>query len=282
MEGVPEVLKAIVLGIVQGLTEFLPISSTGHLILTERVLGISADDFGLRFDAAIHLGTLAAVLLYFRWTILSYVGGFLESIRARKWDVSRESRLAWFLLLGTIPAGIAGYFLESTVENSFREPVLVGLMLILFTLPMYAAERFGSRTRELGQLRAVDALTMGVAQAVALIPGVSRSGITISAGMLRGFRRDEAATFVFLLSAPVIAAAGGKQLFDVITGSSSQSGLQNEALVYATGLITAAVVGYLAVAFLLQFLRVNSLRVFIYYRLVLGALVLLLAAAGVL
>jgi undecaprenyl-diphosphatase len=123
---------------------------------------------------------------------------------------------------------------------------------------------------------------MGVAQAVALIPGVSRSGITISAGMLRGFRREEAATFVFLLSAPVIAAAGGKQIFDVLTGDSGSSGLDNELLVYGVGLVTAAVVGYAAVAFLLRYLRFNTLRVFIYYRLALGAFVLLLAAAGVL
>jgi undecaprenyl-diphosphatase len=279
---VHEVVEAVILGVVQGLTEFLPISSTGHLILTEKALGISADEFGLRFDAAIHLGTLAAVLVYFRMIILSYIGGFFESLQARKWDVSRESKLAWLLILGTIPAGIAGYLLESTAEDTFREPALVGAMLIVFSLPMYLAERYGSRERRLDSLDAKDAVTMGVAQAIALIPGVSRSGITISAGMLRGFRREEAATFVFLLSAPVIAAAGGKQIFDVLTGDSGSSGLDNELLVYATGLVTAAVVGYAAVAFLLRYLRFNTLRVFIYYRLVLGAFVLLLAAAGVL
>ena len=276
-----EVLEAVILGVVQGLTEFLPISSTGHLILTEKALGISSEDFGLRFDAALHLGTLAAVLYYFRVTILAYIRGFFASIEARRWDVSRESKLAWLLILGTIPAGVAGYFLESAAEDTFREPVLVGAMLIIFSLPMYLAERLGTQGRALEGIGRLDALIMGIAQAMALIPGVSRSGNTISAGMLLGFRREEAATFVFLLSVPVIAAAGGKQIFDVLTGDTQRSSLDNELLVYASGLITAAIVGYAAVAFLLRYLRFNTLRVFIIYRLVLGTLVLALAAAGV-
>lgn len=277
-----EVLEAIILGIVQGLTEFLPISSTGHLILAEKALGISGDDFGLRFDAAIHLGTLTAVLIYFRVLILSIIRAWFASIRARKWDISRESKLAWFLLIGTIPAGIAGYLLESTAEDTFREPLLVGLMMLVFSLPLYLAERFGTRQRDLESITPKDSLLMGAAQCIALIPGVSRSGITLSAGMLSGFKREEAAVFVFLLSAPVIAAAGGKQIFDVLTGDAGSSGLDNELLVYAAGLITAAVVGYISVAFLLRYLRFNTLAIFIYYRLILGTIVVALALAGVL
>ncbi len=277
-----EVLEAIILGIVQGLTEFLPISSTGHLILAEKALGISGDDFGLRFDAAIHLGTLTAVLIYFRVLILSIIRAWFASIRARKWDISRESKLAWFLLIGTIPAGIAGYLLESTAEDTFREPLLVGLMMLVFSLPLYLAERFGTRQRDLESITPKDSLLMGAAQCIALIPGVSRSGITLSAGMLSGFKREEAAVFVFLLSAPVIAAAGGKQIFDVLTGNAGSSGLDNELLVYAAGLITAAVVGYISVAFLLRYLRFNTLAIFIYYRLILGTIVVALALAGVL
>ncbi|MGE0057580.1 MAG: undecaprenyl-diphosphatase UppP [Dehalococcoidia bacterium] len=278
----PEVLEAIILGVVQGLTEFLPISSTGHLILAEKALGISGDDFGLRFDAAIHLGTLTAVLIYFRVLILSIIRGWFASIRARKWNLSRESTLAWLLLMGTIPAGIAGYLLESTAEDTFREPLLVGVMMLVFSLPMFLAERYGSRQRDLDSITPKDSLVMGAAQCLALIPGVSRSGITLSAGMLSGFKREEAAVFVFLLSAPVIAAAGGKQIFDVLTGDAGSSGLDNELLVYAAGLITAAVVGYLSVAFLLRYLRFNTLAIFIYYRLILGTIVIALAAAGVL
>jgi undecaprenyl-diphosphatase len=277
---VSEVLQAIVLGIVQGLTEFLPISSTGHLILTEELLGIDQDEFGLRFDASIHLGTLAAVLVYFRVMIRRFILAWLASVRARRWDLTADSRIAWLLLLGTIPAGIAGYLLESTVEDTFRSPALVGAMLILFCIPMLLAERLGSQQRALDGANPRDALALGAAQAIALIPGVSRSGITISAGMLSGFRRDEAATFAFLLSAPIIAAAGGKQVFDILRGESESSGLDNELLVYAAGLVTAGVVGYAAIAFLLRYLRFNNLGVFIAYRLVVGMLVLLLAAAG--
>jgi undecaprenyl-diphosphatase len=276
---VEEFLEAALLGIVQGLTEFLPISSTGHLILISELVGIDEDKFGLRFDASIHLGTLAAVLVYFRVTVLGLIRAWFASIPARDWQQTPDSRLAWLLLLGTIPAAIAGVLLESLVEDELRDPAVVGAMLIVFSLPMIAAERYGSRTREISGVRPVDAIGVGAAQAVALIPGVSRSGITISAGMFAGFKREEAATFAFLLSAPIIAAAGSKQIFDVLRGEGGASaGLE----VYLVGLLTAGLVGYVAVAFLLRFLRTNTLYPFIYYRVVLGVVVLALVAAGVL
>ena len=276
----PDVIKAIILGVVQGLTEFLPVSSTGHLILVEEALGVGADEFGLRFDAAIHLGTLGAVLIYFRVMIGALAAAWFRSIRQRNWQTTPKSRLAWLLLLGTIPAGIAGYFLESTAEDTFRSPVLVGLMLILFCVPMVLAERLarGQLTAEGATPR--NALLVGVAQSIALIPGVSRSGITIATGMLVGLRRDEAAVFAFLLSAPIIAAAGGKQLFDILTGENAASGLENEYAVYITGLVTAAVVGYGAIYFLVRYLRINPLSLFVIYRIVLGVVVLALAGAG--
>lgn len=277
-----ELLEAAILGIVQGLTEFLPISSTGHLILAEKALGISQDEFGLRFDAAIHLGTLAAVLVYFRIQIIGIVKAWLRSLRLARWDLTSESRLGWLLILGTIPAGIFGLLLEKTAEDSFRSATLVGATLILFCIPMILAERFGKRDREMADATRWDAVRLGLAQSVALIPGVSRSGITISAGMLSGFRREEAAVFAFLLSVPIIAAAGGKQLFDILSGRAESSSLENEAVVYAVGLVTAAIVGYAAVAFLVRFLRSNPLYAFVGYRVVLGAVVLSLAAAGVL
>jgi len=274
---VPDIVEAAILGIVQGLTEFLPISSTGHLVIVEKALGISQDEFGLPFDAAIHLGTLAAVLVYFRGTMRQLVSGWFQSLRRRDWQATPHSRLAWLLLLGTVPAGIAGLALESTAEDAFRSPALVAAMLIVFCLPLLAAERWGRRQRDALNVTPVDALVIGVAQGVALIPGVSRSGITISAGMLGGFRRDEAAVFAFLLSAPVIALAGGKQVFDIVTGADDAG---RDYAVYGVGLLTAAVVGYAAIAFLLRFLRVRSLAAFIVYRVGLGALVLALAAAG--
>jgi len=277
---VGDILEAAILGIVQGLTEFLPISSTGHLILTEKVLGIEEGEFGLQFDAAIHLGTLAAVLVYFRVTILSLIVAWGQSISARDWQHTTDSKLAWLLLLGTIPAGVAGLFLESTIEDTIREPEVVAIMLIVFSLPMYLAERWGTQQRSLTDTRPLDALIVGVAQAIALIPGVSRSGITISAAMFDGFKREQAATFAFLLSAPIIAAAGGKQVFDIIRGEDGESDATFG--VYAVGLVTAGVVGYVAIAFLLKFLRGNPLNVFIIYRVVLGVIVLGLVAAGAL
>ena len=275
-----EFLEAAILGIVQGLTEFLPISSTGHLVLTSELLGIDEDKFGLQFDAAIHLGTLAAVLVYFRVTVLRLIGAWCASVPARDWQHTPEARLAWLLVLGTIPAGITGLAIESVVEEHLRDPIIVAVMLILFCVPMLLAERYGSRTRDVTDVGPLDALLVGAAQAVALIPGVSRSGITISTGMFAGLKREEAATFAFLLSAPIIAAAGGKQVFDLLRGQ--EDGASASIGVYVVGLLAAAIVGYVAVAFLLRFLRTNTLHSFVYYRIALGVLVLVLLAAGVL
>lgn len=274
-----DLLDALVLGIVQGLTEFLPVSSTGHLILAEHLLGIPSGKFGLPFDAAIHLGTLAAVLVYFRDTVSRLIVAWLASLPRLDWRRSPESRLAWLLVLGTIPAVIAGALIESTAEKELRDPVLVAAMLLLFCVPLVLAERWGHGSREVADITPKDALLLGVAQSIALIPGVSRSGITIATGMLAGLRREEAAAFTFLLSAPVIAGAGGKQVFDVLRGGDSAAGGFDT---YAVGLIAAAVVGYAAVAFLMRFLRTNSLLGFVAYRVVLGVLVLGLAAAGAL
>ena len=265
------------MGIVQGLTEFLPISSTGHLVIVEDVLGVSEDDFGLGFDASMHLGTLGAVLLYFRVLIRWLAVSWLSSLRVRRWDVSPESRLAWLLLLGTIPAGLAGVLIEDTAESAFRSSALVGMMLILFSIPMIVAERVSLGNRRTNDANPRDAILIGLAQAVALIPGVSRSGITISAGMMSGFPRQDAASFAFLLSAPIIAAAGGKQIFDLVRDGNGAS-LSGELGIYATGLVSAGLVGFAAIAFLMRYLRANTLNIFVAYRLGLGILVLALWA----
>jgi undecaprenyl-diphosphatase len=275
---VADLLEALVLGVVQGLTEFLPISSTGHLILAEEVLGISQDKFGLQFAAAIHLGTLTAVLFYFHDTVRRLIVAWFASLASRDWRASSDAMLAWLLVVGTIPAAIAGALIESTAESELRDPAIVGAMMLLFCLPMVLAERSRHGERGIYDVGIKDALLLGVAQSVALIPGVSRSGITISTGMLAGMRREEAASFAFLLSVPVIAGAGGKQIFDALSGDEASAGAD----VYAVGLIAAAVVGYAAVAFLMRFLRVRSLLSFVAYRVVLGVTVLALVAAGVL
>jgi undecaprenyl-diphosphatase len=279
---VSDILKAVLLGVVQGLTEFLPVSSTGHLVITEKILGVSHEEFGLRFDAAIHLGTLTAVLIYFHATVIDLVKSWFASLRARRWDISPSSRLAWLLLIATIPAGLAGIAIESTAEDAFRSPALVATMLILFCLPLVLAERIGRQDRDIESARPLDALILGVAQSIALVPGVSRSGITISAAMFAGFKREQAAVFTFLLSAPIIAAAGGKQVLDIARGESGGGRLENELLVYGVGLVTAGVVGYGAIAFLVRFLRTNPLHLFVAYRLIFGATIMGLVLTNVL
>ena len=220
-----------------------------------------------------HLGTLAAVLIYFRALLVSLAGAWVQSLKLRRWDESSESRVAWLLLIATVPAGALGALLESTAEDAFRSPALVGLMLIIFSLPLVVAESVTRGFRRLGDMTVKDALFIGLAQCFALIPGVSRSGMTISGGMTRGFARQEAASFAFLLSAPIIAAAGGKQIFDLIRDGGGTS-LAGELSLYLTGLLTAGVVGYVAIAFLMRYLRVGSLYVFVAYRLALGSLVI--------
>ena len=246
--------------------------------MMERLLGVSEEKFGLGFDAAIHLGTLLAVLAYYRSLLLSLAAAAFLSVGARKWDHSNESRLAWLVLLGTIPAGAAGYFLEDYAEDSFRSLALVGITLIVFTVPLAYAEMASRRTRTMTDLRPLDSLIIGCAQALALLPGVSRSGISISAGMLRGVQRVDAANYAFLLAIPVIAAAGLKQFVDVTT--SGQPDLLDQLGLYAAGLATSALVGYAAIAWFIRFLGSNSLLIFIVYRVVLGAIILSLAAFG--
>jgi undecaprenyl-diphosphatase len=269
---IEDLLKAAFLGTLQGLTEFLPVSSTGHLILAQEALGIDQDRYGLSFDAALHLGTLAALLLYFgsRWAALITAG--LRSLSERSL-ADADARLAWLIVLGTIPAAVIGLLFENRIEDAFRSPALVATMLIAFSGVFVIAEALGKRVRHMVDLRWLDALVIGLAQAVALIPGVSRSGATISAGLLRDVDRGEAATFAFLMSAPIIAGAVASQapgvMMDFIDGDRGW----DDAAFFLTGLVCAAVVGYVAIAFLLRFLVTNSLIPFVYYRVALGLLV---------
>jgi undecaprenyl-diphosphatase len=268
-----DVLKAIALGAVQGLTEFLPVSSTAHLIIAEDVLGIDDERYGLAFDASLHMGTLAALLAYFgmRWLRLARAG--IEAVRRRSLD-DAEARLAWLIVLGTVPAAAIGFAFESQIEDTLRSPWLIASMLIAFSGVFVLAERLGTRERGIERLGVLDALIVGFAQAVALIPGVSRSGSTISAGLLRGFDRRDAATFAFLLSAPVIAGAGTRAsagaLREFIDGTLGR----DEAVFFATAVVTAAIVGYAAIAFLLRYLASHSLQTFVWYRVGLGLAIL--------
>ncbi len=279
---IEDVLKAIVLGIVQGLTEFLPVSSTAHLIIVEDLLGVDDERYGLAFDASLHMGTLAALLAYFgaRWLRLARSG--IDAVLRRSFD-DTEGRLAWLIVLGTVPAAAIGFAFESAIEDTLRSPWLIASMLIAFSGVFLIAERVGQRVRSLDRLRVADALLIGFAQALALVPGVSRSGATISAGLLRGYERREAATFAFLLSAPVIAGAGTRASAGAVRDFIDGTLGRDEAVFFATAMGVAAIVGYGAIAFLLRFLATNSLRTFAWYRVGLGLAIaaVLLARASV-
>lgn len=242
-------------------------------MVVEDFLGVSQEDYGLGFDAAMHLGTLMAVLAYFRVILLSLLGGWVSSVKARRWDVSDQSRLAWLLILGTLPAAVAGVLIESTAEDAFRSPALVGVMLILFSIPLFLVEKLPPGRRSTAEMTPRDALAMGVAQSVALIPGVSRSGITLAAGIASGFQRADAATLAFLLSGPIVGAAGAKQVWDIVHDGNGTN-FSGELWIYSVGLVTAGIVGYAAIAFLIRYLRFNSLYPFIAYRVGLGVLLL--------
>jgi undecaprenyl-diphosphatase len=258
-----EILEAIILGFVQGATEFVPVSSSGHLVLVPWLLGW--DSPGLLFDTAVHLGTLVAVLLYFRhdWKLL--VTAWLRSLRRRDRQ-SLESRLAWLLLLGTGPAALLGFVFEDFFESLFGEPGWVSFFLLVTAGLLAVAERVGSRRRELNDVAPKDALLIGLGQAAAIAPGMSRSGATISVGLLRGLRRQDAARFSFLLATPIIIVAGLFKLVDLVR--------MPDPLVYAPGLavgfVTAAAVGYVCIWGLLRYLERGSLYVFSAYCVLLG------------
>jgi undecaprenyl-diphosphatase len=263
------IIEAIILGIVQGLTEFLPISSSAHLILLPWMFnwqGTLVDS--LTFDVSLHAGTLVAILAYFWRDWLDLLKKFLSGVADGTWK-SGEGRLVWFIVLATIPAGVLGLKFEHIVEESFRNPLLIAGSLFLFSVVMWSADRFTAKTANIGQMKLGHALFIGCAQAIALLPGVSRSGITIVAGLLSGYTRESAARFSFLLSTPVIAGAAVLKLHKLHLAP-------GEALPFALGTVCSAVVGYLSIKFLLQYLNRHSLNIFVWYRLVLAAVVVVL------
>jgi undecaprenyl-diphosphatase len=261
------ILEAIVLGIIQGLTEFLPISSSGHLILAEWATGWKGELMNsLTFDVALHVGTLAAVLWYF-WRDWLHLGkAVLRVVQGRA--QAYEARLVWYIVLATVPAVIFGLTLEHTVETIFRNPLLVASALAAGSLVLWLADRYSTRSRHLGDMTLPHALFVGVAQAFALVPGVSRSGITISAALAAGYRREDSARFSFLLSTPVIAGAAFHKAGHITFQGHAAWGC-------ILGTLSSAVVGYLAIRFLIRYVERHSMNVFVWYRLVLAGLVVL-------
>jgi undecaprenyl-diphosphatase len=265
-------LQAIVEGVVQGLTEFLPISSTAHLRIVPALFGW--EDPGAAFTAVVQLGTMAAVLLYFRadlWRIVrAWLGGLRDPERRRTLD----SRLGWYIILGTAPIAVLGLAFKDPIENEFRNLYLIGAALIVFGLLMAFIDETAKRTRGIDSLDARDGAFVGFAQALALVPGVSRSGATICAGLLRGFDRAAAARYSFLLSVPAVVLSGLFELRHVGGEGAAPAGATILAVVIAF------VTGYASIAFLLRYLAHHTLGVFVAYRVVVGTLVIVLAATG--
>jgi undecaprenyl-diphosphatase len=261
---------AVVMGVVQGLTEFLPVSSSGHLIIVPYLLGIH-DPFliSLEFSVILHIGTLVALLLYFRADWFRLVPAFIAAIRDRSLAGDPDRRLAALLAVATVPALILGFLLHD-LENVIREVGLVAVTLVVGGAILWLAERTGSRRRMALDLSFAQALAIGGAQAIALIPGISRSGISISAGLFAGLQRAEAARFSFLMATPVTAAAAAYEVLQVVRGE----GAPLQVGPMAAGLLTSFVFGVLAIAALLRFLRTRSTDVFVAYRVVLAAIVL--------
>ncbi|MCK5219219.1 undecaprenyl-diphosphatase UppP [bacterium] len=266
--------EAILLGIVQGLTEFLPISSSAHLILIPKMLGWEAPLLNsLTFNVALHLGTLLAVGIYFRKELAELARAAVRAGWKRDPWGEPKARLVWFIVLGTVPAVIAGLTMEDKVAGTFRSPAVIAVCLIGVSLIMGIAERWTVKCREMESMKLGDVLLIGLAQALALMPGVSRSGITIAAGLALRFKREEAARFSFLLGIPVIFGAAVFELKKL-----AGLGLDQSAITLLAGMLTAALAGYAGIKFLLAYLRYRTLYVFIIYRLILGAAVLIWVA----
>jgi undecaprenyl-diphosphatase len=268
-------LQAIVLGLVQGLTEFLPISSSGHLVLVPWIL--DWEDPGLAFDAMLHLGTLLAIVVFFWRDLQDLVIGGLASIRERSLADDPSRRGAWLIVVGSLPAALIGSVFEDFFETLFDAPIWVGVLLLVTGAVLAASEKWSRKRLRPTQLGWVDAVIIGLAQALAIAPGISRSGATISGGLWRGLQRDSAARFSFLLSVPIVMGAGLFKLKDlwVATGS------MNSPAVLIAGFAAASVSGFLSIKFLLRYLRARPLYPFAAYCSIAGLLSVLLALASI-
>ena len=268
--------EAFVLALVQGLTEFLPISSSAHLILPSQVLGW--EDQGLAFDVAVHVGTLLAIVLYFRVEIVALAKAWFVSfggVSRLSSETAQQARLAWLIALATIPAGLAGLFFNDFISEHLRSTLVIATTTIMFGLLLWYSDSHGARKLTLAQIDLKSALLIGASQALALIPGTSRSGITMTAALLLGLTRDAAARFSFLLSVPLIAAAGALKTKELL-----ETGTDAELRLVAFATMVAFISAYMCIHFFLQFLERIGFMPFVVYRLSLGAILLILAVAA--
>jgi undecaprenyl-diphosphatase len=272
------ILQAIILGIVQGVTEFAPVSSSGHLILVPWLFGWSiVQDPALNksFDVALHMGTFIGAVIYFRHDLWRYIKAFFASIGQRRIETTDE-RLAWAIVIGTIPGMIVGAAFESTIEEKLGQPVLIAVMLAVLGVVLYVVDRVVRQDRDIDSIRPRTGLFVGIAQALALQPGVSRSGITITASRAIGLDRETAARFSFLLALPIIAGAGGMKAIDL-----AHTGFQGYLPQFIAGFAAAAISGFVVIWFLLRYLRSHDFFWFMVYRIAVAVLVIGLVVTGV-
>jgi undecaprenyl-diphosphatase len=267
------IVQVVILAIVQGLTEFLPISSSAHLALAPWLFGW--EDPGLAFDIALHLGTLAAVLIYFFKDWLQIIAQGFGLAYANDKELSRNRSLLWMLAVASVPIGIFGLKFNKQAETIWRTPYVIGTMLIAVGILMAIADRVGKQRREIGDINFIDSIWIGISQALAIVPGTSRSGITITAGLFRNLDRESAARFSFLLSTPAIAAAAAKALYDLLKHGGLTPDIR---LQFFIGIVVSAVAGCIVIGFFLKYLRNHSLMFFVYYRIIFGIIVIALAS----
>jgi undecaprenyl-diphosphatase len=265
-------LQVVVLALIQGITEFLPISSTAHLALAPWLLGWA--DPGLTFDIALHVGTLIAILIYFFRAWLQIIAQAIGIRYGEDDALRRNPGLLWLLVIGSIPIGVFGYIFGKQAETTWRSPFVIGTMMVVVGILMWLGERVGSRKKDLSAVSFTDSLAIGAAQAIAIIPGTSRSGITITAGLFRNLDRPTAARFSFLLSVPAIGAAAAKALLDLMKHGGIPHDMHTP---FALGIVISAVSGLAVIALLLRFLQRHTLYFFIYYRIIFGIIVIALA-----
>jgi undecaprenyl-diphosphatase len=281
------IIQAIILGVIQGLTEFMPISSSAHLIIVPWLFKwMDPALTSLTFDVALHLGTLVAVLAFFFGDWVRLICAGIASLVERKIDGDVNRRLAWLLVIGCIPGGIVGVLAETKIADLFHRPnvpiqataiIVMGVIIVLLAIALFLAERLAAHRRGMETISLKDTIAIGLAQALAVFPGVSRSGSTITAGLAIGLQRETAVRFSFLLSAPIIAGAGLKSLLEIHVGLKGGAITQSDLILFAVGFIAATVSGYWCIKYLLRFLRKNSTDIFVYYRWALAALIIIVA-----
>ena len=260
-----DLIQSIVLGAIQGITEFFPISSTAHLVLLPWFFGWK--DKGLTFDVALHIGSLIAIIFYFWQDWVLIISEFLKSVAQRSFEGRPSGRVGMFVIIATVPGALSGFFFEKDAAGLLRNPLMIAFMISAFGLLLYIADRTSRRNKSIEDMNTVDCIIIGLAQALAIIPGVSRSGVTITGAMFRSFRRDEAARFSFLMAAPLIAGAGifeSRHLTYTDVASTS----------FIAGFITSAIFSFLAIKYLLRFVRKESYTLFVIYRLLLAVLII--------